>query len=567
MSCEMIHFMKKVLPVPEIKEQRGASNDVLLGECKVSSKQELEDTVNRMKMYNEAYRFDNYEPQLSKDELTLSDKMNDSRMAINAVIKNDVDARKYPPANPFYAVKQYIDDQSKLISGDYINLKDTFEKMPKGGNLHIHSSATYNMEKFLDDLDNAFPGEIFALENDYNTTSGSYLRGTLFRFNKATLKKSIPSVFVPLTSILGSAEAKRKLVQLYTLADNSDYYIDHIGYIWGGFNDIFSRVGMILNIREVFKLYYTEAFKLLIKDNLDYCELRCGIADTLYDDHNFVVNGEASPKSNMNEDDPEFIKILKDSYVKAASTAGEDGFQLKLILTANRGKEKIPSAIKKMELTKKWMDNKDINKNPLLLKGIADTDSSFIIGYDLVSEEDVGSTTKEFVDALYDAGKEALLNEVPMYLHDGESNRFDDDNLYTAYLVGTERIGHGLNLYRYKYLQDMVKQNQNTLEVCPISNQVLRYIADIRIHPIYGYLNSGLNCVICSDDPQIFCNDGLTYDFWEAYTGSDMDLRAVKKLIKNSYIYSGMSEAEKNIMLANWEKKWDLFIKDLIFTR
>ena len=73
MSCEMIHFMKKVLPVPEIKEQRGASNDVLLGECKVSSKQELEDTVNRMKMYNEAYRFDNYEPQLSKDELTLSE--------------------------------------------------------------------------------------------------------------------------------------------------------------------------------------------------------------------------------------------------------------------------------------------------------------------------------------------------------------------------------------------------------------------------------------------------------------------------------------------------------------
>ncbi len=567
MAKEMIHFMKKLLPVPEIEENnlKGVREDELLGECKVSSKKELEDTVNRMKMYNEAYCFDNYEPQMSNDEATLSKNMDSSRRAINAVIKSDVEARKYPPANPFYAVKQYIDDQSQLISGDYINLKDTFLKMPKGGNLHIHSSATYNMDKLLDDLDKLFPGEIYALLNDYSTVSGKYLRGTLFRFNKSTLKKSIPSVFQPLTSILGSVEARRELVQLYTLADNSNYYIDHIGYIWGGFNDIFSRVGMILNIRDVFKIYYTEAFKLLIKDNVDYCELRCGVADTLYDDHNFVINQEPSPAPNMDENDPEFIKILKASYMEAAKTTVEDGFQLKLILTASRGREKIPSAIKKMELTKKWMNDPAINKNPLPLKGISN--SKFIIGYDLVSEEDVGSTTKEFVDALYDAGKENLLNEVPMYLHDGESNRFDDDNLYTAYLVGTERIGHGLNLYRYKYLQDMVKQNQNTLEVCPISNQVLRYIADIRIHPIYGYLNSGLNCVICSDDPQIFCNDGLTYDFWEAYTGSDMDLRAVKKLIKNSYIYSGMSEAEKNIMLANWEKKWDSFIKDFIFTR
>lgn len=561
MSNKKRYFMNKVIPVPYYPKTEKAINNLFVSESKVSSKQELEETIERMKMYDEGYRFDNYEPHLTDDEQMLSDKMNETRLKINCVISSDAEAKRYPPANPFYEVKKYIDNQRELGVDTGVNLKEVFYKMPKGGNLHIHSSATYNVEMFIMDLVKMYPNEIYVLTEDFMNKSGEYLRGTLFKFEKDSLENPIPNAFKLLSDFI-QGEGKKELVKLLSFTDDTDGYIEDIGYIWGGFNKIFKRISLILNVRNIFKMYYKNAFMLLVKDNIDYCELRCGIADTLYDNHNYVVENRNSPMPNIDIKNPEFIKLLKDAYVEVVDEVDKGDFQLKLILTAKRGdmndSRAIGKAIGKMKLTKEWMDDSCINSNPIPLAEVSD--SKFIIGFDLVSEEDTGITTKKFVDALYENGCEKLLKDVPLYLHDGESNRYDDDNLYTAYLIGTERIGHGLNLFRYRYLQDMVRVNHNTLEVCPISNQVLRYISDTRIHPIYGYLNSGLECVIASDDPQIFGNDGLTYDFWIAYTGSDMDLKAVKKLIKNSYIYSGMNEAEKKIMMGRWEQKWNKFI-------
>ncbi len=552
-------FIKKILPAP-IYSNTVVVEDAMGAECKVNNKLELEDTIDRMKMYDEGYRFDNFEPPLTEDEKKLSDRMDETRIKINRVARDDFVASNYPPANPFYKVKKYIDNQSSFGVDTVIDLKEVFFKMPKGGNLHIHSSATYNVEKFIDDLVKMYPKGIHVLSEDYKNSSGTYLKGTLFRFKEDTLEKQIPICFRPLSAVIAQDSAKKELIKLLTFTDDTDNYIENIGYIWGGFNDIFRRMSLILNIRDIYKMYYRNAFRLLVNDNIDYCELRCGIADTLYDDNNFVINDTPAPRINIDIDDPEFIKLLKDAYRDVVEEVGKENFQLKLILTANRGKNKIGNAIGKMKLTKGWIENPYINSNPYPLEGV--NDSKFIIGFDLVSEEDAGTKTKEFVDALYDEGCQHLLKDVPLYLHDGESNRYDDDNLFTAYLIGTERIGHGLNLFRYKYLQDMVKINHNALEICPISNQVLRYIADVRIHPLYGYLNSGLDCVIASDDPQIFGNDGLTYDYWMAYTGSNMDLRSVKKLIKNSYIYSGMNTTERTIMMNRWEEKWKKYIEE-----
>ena len=41
-----------------------------------------------------------------------------------------------------------------------------------------------------------------------------------------------------------------------------------------------------------------------------------------------------------------------------------------------------------------------------------------------------------------------------------------------------------------------------------------------------------------------------------------IDLRSIKKLIKNSYIYSGMDDSEKSVKHNQWNVKWNAFIRN-----
>ena len=64
------------------------------------------------------------------------------------------------------------------------------------------------------------------------------------------------------------------------------------------------------------------------------------------------------------------------------------------------------------------------------------------------------------------------------------------------------------------------------LEVCPISNQALRYVSDPRLRPARGFLQRGLQGVLGSDDPAICGSTGLTDDYWMACTAWGLDLRS-----------------------------------------
>ena len=148
------------------------------------------------------------------------------------------------------------------------------------------------------------------------------------------------------------------------------------------------------------------------------------------------------------------------------------------------------------------------------------------------------------------------MSTLPLYFHDGESDWPQDENLYDAYLLGSRRIGHGFTLFRFPGLEDRLRAEGIALEVCPISNQLLRYVSDMRLHPASGYLARGLPIVINNDDPGIFGNDGLSYDLWEATVAWNLDLATLKRLMRNSLTYSGMNDREKAKALERWEAAW-----------
>lgn len=193
----------------------------------------------------------------------------------------------------------------------------------------------------------------------------------------------------------------------------------------------------------------------------------------------------------------------------------------------------------------------------------------FVVGFDLVGEEDEGRTTVALLNvwlALPALRKEFGV-DLPLFFHDGESNWADDDNLLDAFLVGTRRIGHGLNLYLFPTLESRLIRHDIPLEVCPISNQILGYVRDLRIHPATGYWRRGVPMVLSSDDPAIFGYEGLTFDFWIAMMAWELDLVSLKKLALNSIRYSAMSDGEKQTARARWDQDWQEFLRQVTAQR
>jgi adenosine deaminase CECR1 len=188
-------------------------------------------------------------------------------------------------------------------------------------------------------------------------------------------------------------------------------------------------------------------------------------------------------------------------------------------------------------------------------------DPDLNIGFDLIDEEDRFHPNLDYIEELLEARHKAQARRMtlPLYLHSGESNWPDNENVLDAVLLDARRIGHGLALFKHPLLLQIVKQRGIAIEVCPISNQVLGYVADLRNHPAVLYINSGLPVVVCPDDPGIWrCT--FSHDFYEAFMAWGLDLKCLKQLAMNSLIFSAMDSEEKERALKSWRIKWAEFI-------
>lgn len=483
--------------------------------------------------------------ELNEMEKQLDDLMHSIREAdmnqkyvciINDTAFNEFPAaepREYYPIHPFNEVKDNIERNC---------LFPTFQRMPKGGNLHIHTSATLSTEKFitlLREFDNHDHWAVFVWKR-VNDKKPGLTDGTLLLLSKQP--GTDPGVAENLKRLRDFTDDELKAYYSFMNPDHTR----EVKYIWDEFNLIFSRVSKILTVKEFYKEYYRRAFQELADDNIDYVELRFGMAKLVSSNQFEVFTrlagwGYQEPKSDA-------IRVIWETYQEFVQTHKD--FRLKLILSGSRKKsdedvrKKIDQALKE---TYEWMHYP------------AFWAENFVIGYDLVSEEDRGNNTDFYAEAIYNS---AHSRDISFYFHDGESCWADDDNLYAAAALGTKRVGHGLNLFRFPSLVDSMKTHHVAMEVCPVSNQLLRYTLDLRMHLIGEYMNRGVECVVCSDDPSILGNGGLAYDFWEVYYSQLIDLKALKKLILNSYIYSGMTQAEYNQKIAQWKEKWAQFVEN-----
>lgn len=423
----------------------------------------------------------------------------------------------FPPARNFYQSKAHIEG-TKIFS--------LIQQMPKGGILHLHllamADAEWVVKKAL---------ELPEMHSYWGEADPRFVKGQLQAFKKG----KAPAGFFPTKKLQKQYPAfADSLYQLITFDENIDR--DSVD-IWYEFEAIFQRIYRFVTYEPVYPGYLERGLDLLVADNIQHVELRVPFRNHLY---SLKQPGGGFPIEGL-------VSILEQAVDKQRQT--DPYFTLKIIHTDLRFKNNATI----------WQD---IQETVAMKKRYPE----WLKGYDLVAEEDNGEATlfhaKTFLRM--DSLEAAMGVELPLYLHDGESDWASVANLYDAVLLGTRRIGHGFNLFRFPHLLERVKADNICVEISPLSNQILGYLRDLRIHPASTYLRRGVDCVISSDDPLIFNYKGLSYDFWSVYMAWELDLAALKKLSKNSLIHGALSPSEKARALAGWEDKWMVFVEKAI---
>jgi len=207
-----------------------------------------------------------------------------------------------------------------------------------------------------------------------------------------------------------------------------------------------------------------------------------------------------------------------------------------------------------------------------------------VVGADVYSEEDKGATAHYMAPLMLTAQEYSMSEygfELPLFLHDGESNFPTgvpdspislsgpypgnvNNNVIDAFLLNAQRVGHGIELSKLPELAEMYALEGIPLEICPLSNQVLGFVADLRDHPAIPLMRTGVRISINPDDPAMFGYTGVTLDFVAASLAWDLSLSEVKRLLINSIEDAAMTDEEEAELMALWQIEWDMFITKIV---
>ncbi|XP_052844154.1 adenosine deaminase 2 [Drosophila gunungcola] len=416
----------------------------------------------------------------------------------------------------------------------HLNISDTnlyaaLKSMPKGGLLHVHDSGMLRTDILIDltyrdnlwvcvNLDQDFEDFRFSRNFPHIPPTQDYqcnwmLMSNFYEFEtldvfKDRMRKSFT---VRPEGYESSAEMARHLRRQQRLI----YGLIAFRPIWSDF--IFSMLHD----------FYT--------DGVQYVELRSSLP-IMYD-----LDGKNSTILETAEAIVSVSNIFKDSY--------KDFYGVKLIYTPSR------------DLNDSRMD--DYLANARLLKLHY---PNFFAGFDLNTFGDecnlplLGQVTQLL----------RINKDIDFYFHAGESqcpnSLRPDANLLDALLLGSKRIGNSVNLPFHPEIMKGMQSLKVAVEICPLSNHYLQYLNDFRQHPVAYLIAAGFPIVIGSDYPYFWNSAPLTDDFYMAFVGLVSgwgNLRLLKQFAMNSFLYSSLSETERNVAVTKWRCNWNRWVSKL----
>ncbi|CCM05080.1 uncharacterized protein FIBRA_07287 [Fibroporia radiculosa] len=433
-------------------------------------------------------------------------------------------------------------------------------KMPKGALLHAHLDATVNVRVLIElalgqpalhvrspaslTANNiramipefkALPADQFS--NLISLTDQAYPRGGWVPFYKAR------ETFDP---ALGGPAGFDDWVVRALMINPLEAYGTHntTTKIWAKFTSTFRIGHPLVYFMPIWHEYIRRFIWSSIEDGISYVEARI----------NFLAKYMTGPDGEENVPHREWLiafdAVVNEVKVELRRQGREDEFVgAKIIYTTIR-------SITCEELNWYLEDCLALKKEfPHL-----------IAGFDLVGHEDSLKPLIDYIEPLakfVERQKEVGVH-VPFIFHAGETlgdGSAADMNLYDAILLGTKRIGHGFSLVKHPRLMDICREKGIAIEVCPISNEILRLTSSMPMHPLPVLVNHGVHVSLCSDDPAVFGNMGLSFDFFQVLVASEVTgLITAGEFARDSIKHSMLAEDEKANALALWEKQWQKYL-------
>jgi len=454
-----------------------------------------------------------------------------------------------------------------LSARDLITKTKIFEiisKMPKGALLHSHLDAMVNAAVMLK----------FALEEPAihvkvpTRLTRASLRSTLPRFLglKPSQYSDEPSItsssYVPGTWVhirrarenfsgeLGGPEAfDAWVVDSLTINPGTAYERHNtVKKIWEKFQSTFSVVEGFTTFFPLKKKYIKEFLMTSIEDGISFVETRFTFSSEYLIDANgeeTVSHGEVLLAFGQ------IIQEVKDEMTREGRPEAFVGARM------------IYSTLRYITCGElDWYLDDCIKLKQVF--------PHLLAGFDLVgSETDLKPLIYYIEPPLrFKRRVEELGLDLPFIFHAGETfgdGSESDNNLYDAILLGSMRIGHGFSLKKHPKLLEMCKDRGIAIEVCPISNEILRLTSSVCTHPLSALINQGVPVALCSDDPSVFGSMGLSFDFFQVLMGSDINgLFTLGILARQSLEHSTLKGEEKERAISIWEKQWAIFVKSIV---
>jgi len=470
--------------------------------------------------------FNNIRHHLRSENIALSE----DELAVSTLLERmKADARaKQLPGKPWAA--QYF----PLVKHKYeqTELYAFLKAMPKGAILHIHPIAM---------------GDCRRLVHKITGRPDTYVNRGKEHYGYLAIFANNPGK--PWTNIMeerGQAVDKKSydenLLSLITL-DASDKRLPDI---WEEFGKIFSRVFGLFREEGFWEDYLFSSLKSYVEnDNIQHMELRSHKPDQ----NTFRM----------------YRRILKRLH--------KDGTDISLRIIYSDSRERYPGETYN-QFQKRILDSL------YTAADLMEANPDLLVGVDVYAEEDKGAPASFMAPLMIQAqdySRKKYGRDLPLFLHDGESNlpvrRYHDEkdfaqpfprkynnNVIDAYLLDSQRVGHGISLWKIPELSIKYRDKGMALEICPVSNQMLGFVPDLRNHPAVSLMNNGVRISLNPDDPAVFGYEGVTFDYVVACLAWDLSLADLKSLALDSLEDSALGKNEKRKSIEKWKDSWRVFI-------